>query len=156
LVNLTSLVAPTRGENQLAGQAVLAMYDARHRRGEISDQDWKSVNDDQADHFFFQPRFSPLHANWTYAWRSLTGGFEDEHGQPRDGAQYTIEPLFGVTSDVPAYGIAPVFWEDRGFRHLWFRFWGALLGVPWWLLWLALLLPGLWLVGRGVRALSRN
>ncbi|HZT55300.1 MAG TPA: glycosyltransferase family 39 protein, partial [Burkholderiaceae bacterium] len=99
-VNVTSLVAPMRGETLLAGQAVMAMYDARHRRGEISDQDWDSVKSEQADHFYFQPRFSPLHANWTYAWRSLTGGFEDELGNLRNGVQYTIEPLFGVTSDV--------------------------------------------------------
>ena len=155
-MNLTSLVAPTRGETQLAGQAVLAMYDARHRRGEISEQDWASVQKDQADHFYFQPRFSPLHANWTYAWRSLTGGFEDAHGQPRDGAQFTIEPLFGITSEVPKYGEAPLRWEDRGFRHLWFRFWGDLLGAPWWLLLLAPLLPGVLLLRVGLRALSKN
>jgi hypothetical protein len=155
-VNVTSLVAPMRGVTQLAGQAVKAMYDERHRHGEISDQDWESVQDDQADHFFFQPRFSPLHANWTYAWRSLTGGFEDEHGQPRDGAEFTIDPLFGVSSSEHDYVLAPVRWEDRGFRHLWFRFWGELLGTPWWLLALVPLVPGVLLLRSGLRALSRN
>jgi hypothetical protein len=134
-VNVTSLLAPTRGYDQLAGQAVRAMYRQELERGEISELDFRNL--DEADHFSFLPRFSPLRGNWIYAWRSLTGAFEDEQGQPRDGAANTIEPLFGITSAEPGDVRAPLHWEDRGFRHLWWRFWGDLLGIPGWLLLLA-------------------
>jgi hypothetical protein len=151
-VNVTSLLAPTRGYNQLAAQAVRAMYQQQLDRGEISQLDFDNL--DEADHFSFLPRFSPLRGNWVYAARSLTGGFEDEQGLPRDGAAHTIEPLFGITSTDAQLGRAPVHWEDRGCRHLWWRFWGDLLGVPGWLL---LLLPAAAAVavsGQAVRRLT--
>jgi hypothetical protein len=141
LVNLTSLLAPTRGHNQLAGQATTAMYKAAFERGELSREELANV--DAADHFFFLPRFSPLHAHWTYAWQSLVGAFEDEHGRLRRESAYTTEPLFGIATTEPTLAQAPLHWEDRGFRHLWFRFWGALLGVPWWLLALLPLASGI-------------
>ncbi|MBK8096450.1 MAG: hypothetical protein IPK26_05040 [Planctomycetes bacterium] len=144
LLNATSLLAPTRGHNQLAGQAVTAMYDQQLARGEITAAARASV--DPADHFFFLPRFSPLHANWTWAWRAATGGFEDTNGVRRDGAAYTTLPLFGVDSDNPLLVQGPLHWEDRGFRHLWFVFFGALTGVPWWALLLPPLLLAVWLL----------
>lgn len=133
-VNLTGVIAPTRGHNQLAGQAVGAMYDREFAEGRISKEDHENV--DAADHFFFLPRFSPLHANWTYAWKSGRGDFEDAEGRPRDGSANTIEPLFGIQA-MPGsadQGDAPKYWEDRGGRHLGWVFWGRLLGVPPWLL----------------------
>jgi 4-amino-4-deoxy-L-arabinose transferase-like glycosyltransferase len=140
LVNFTSVLAPTRGHNQLAGQAVDAMYDRELAAGKITQADRDGV--DEADHFFFLPRFSPLHANWTYAWKSWRGDFERPDGRPNDGSANTIEPLFGITAmpgkEVPQ-GSAPIHWEDRGGRHLWWVFWGAMLGVPS----LLLLLPAL-------------
>ena len=153
---VTSLVAPTRGAQQLAAQGVEAMYANRLAEGRITAADFASAKDDPADHFSFQPRFSPIHVHWHYALRSATGGFEDGAGRPRDGAEFTIEPLFGIRSTEPAYGRAPSHWEDRGGRHLWFCFWGALLGVPSWLLLLIPLVPAvalLWAVRRG---LSKN
>lgn len=132
VANVTSVIAPTRGHNQLAGQAVRAMYRQELEAGRIGAADFRDL--DAADHYFFLPRFSPLHANWTYARLSLAGAFEDEAQRARDGAAHTIEPMFGIAGDEPQDGRAPVHWEDRGFRHLWFVFWGALLGVPWWLL----------------------
>lgn len=142
VVNLTGVVAPTRGHNQLAGQAVAAMYDHELAAGRITAADRQSV--DPADHFFFLPRFSPLHAHWTYAWKSWRGDFEGPDGRPRDGSANTIEPLFGIAA-MPGkegdQGLAPVHWEDRGGRHLWWVFWGELLRVPggWLLLPVALL-----------------
>ena len=153
---VTSVVAPTRGAQQLAAQGVEAMYANRLAEGRITAADFASAKDDPADHFSFQPRFSPIHLHWHYAIRSATGGFEDDAGAPRQGAEFTIEPLFGIRSAEPAYGRAPSHWEDRGGRHLWFCFWGTLLGVSSWLLVLIPLVPAvamLWAFGRG---LSKN
>ncbi|MCB9887905.1 MAG: glycosyltransferase family 39 protein [Planctomycetes bacterium] len=156
-VNLTSVIAPTRGHNQLAGQAVRAMYDRELAAGQITEADRHGV--DEADHYFFLPRFSPLHANWTYAFKSWRGDFEDASGAPRNGSANTIGPLFGIEAvpgAMPPQDLAPVQWEDRGGRHLWWVFWGTLLGVPA----LLLLLPALavavvatWLGWRGVLAM---
>ncbi len=108
------------------------MYQREFEEGQISKEDWENL--DPADHFFFLPRFSPLHANWTYAVRSLRGDFENARGLPRNGSTNTIEPLFGVPAVDPKQGDAPVYWEDRHGRHLWWVFWGDLLGVSSWLL----------------------
>lgn len=117
-VNVTSVVAPVRGVLQLGAQAVAAS-------GAVGDA---------ADITGWQPRYSPLWGNWRYAFASRTGGFEDELGQPRDGSAHTIEALFGVAATIPEQGRAPIRWEDRCGRHLWWRFWGDLLGIPGWLL----------------------
>lgn len=156
-VSLTSVLAPTRGHNQLAGQAVAAMYDRELAAGTITAFDRENV--DAADHFFFLPRFSPLHANWTYAWKSYRGDFEGLDGQPRDGSENTIEPLFGIAA-VPGpehtkQGLAPVHWEDRNGRHLWWVFWGTLLAVPPWRLLLPVALLALGLSFAGWRRLLR-
>ncbi|MEQ1633223.1 MAG: glycosyltransferase family 39 protein [Planctomycetota bacterium] len=154
LVNVTSLLAPTRGHNQLAGQAVLAYYEQAHQRGEITDVDLASVRLDQADRFFTLPRWSPLHANWTYALQIARGEFETADGAPRHGAERTIEPLFGVRSNDALQGRAPIHFEDRSFRWFAFVFWGELLAVPWWLLLLPPLVSGGLLMRRARRRLS--
>jgi len=155
LVNLTGVVSPTRGHSQLAGQAVLAMYQRQYEAGEIDDEDWESVRQDAADHFYFLPRFSPLHGHWTYLYRSVTGGFEDQEGRVRNGSANTIEPLFGVVALDQSQSYAPGYWEDRGGRHLWWRFWGDLLGISSWLLLAPVLLAGAVLAWSGWRRLSQ-
>lgn len=135
LVNLTSVIAPTRGHTQLAAQGVAAYYDRQLAAGLITPADRAGV--DLADHFFFLPRFSPLHTNWTYAVRSGRGDFEEPDGRPRHGSANTIEPLFGVAAapgQEANQGLAPLHWEDRSWRHLWWVFWAAMTGWPAWLL----------------------
>lgn len=134
LANLTSVLAPMHGHNQLAAQALMARSQQQLERGEITAEDYRAIHADPDDRHFFEWRYSPLHANWTYAWLSLQGRFGDDQLHPKESVADTIAPLFGVDSTVPKDGTAPVRWEDRGFRHLWFVFWGTLLGVPWWLL----------------------
>lgn len=143
LVSLASIVAPTRGHNQLAGQAVRAMYDRELAAGIITEADRRSV--DEADHYYFLPRFSPLHAHWTYALKSWRGDFEGPDGRPRHGSANTIEPLFGIVAvpdAVPRQDLAPLHWEDRGGRHLWWVFWGSLYGFPGWWLFLPVFVAG--------------
>jgi hypothetical protein len=118
VVNVTGVIAPVRGVLQLGAQAIAA-------RGDVGDP---------ADLTGWQLRYTPLLANWRYAAASRAGGFEDERGHPRNGSAHTIEALFGVAATRPEHGQAPVRWEDRCGRHLWWRFWGDLLGVPGWLL----------------------
>ena len=145
LVNLTAVLAPTRGHNQLAGQAVRVHYQQRYERGEVTAQDVAAL--DPADRFFFEWRFSPLHSHWTYAALSARGAFEDDAGRPVADPARTIEPMFGVTSADPAAGLAPIHWEDRGFRHLWWVLWARLWGLPPALLlgsWLALVALVVW------------
>ncbi|MEC7583080.1 MAG: phospholipid carrier-dependent glycosyltransferase [Planctomycetota bacterium] len=154
VVSLTSLLAPTRGYNQLAGAAVRVMYEQQFERGEIGEEDLAAL--DEPQHYFFLPQFSPLHANWTYAWQVCSGRFEDDQGLPRLAPEDTLEPLFGITSEDRGRSVAPVHWEDRGFRHLWFVMWGALLSVPWWLLFLLPALPAFALLRAFWRRLSRD
>lgn len=112
-VNVTSVIAPVRGVMQLGAQAVAASGTAG----------------DSADITGWQPRYTPLLVNWRYALASRVGGFEDEQGQPRNGSAHTIEALFGTAAMSPEQAWAPIRWEDRCGRHLWWRFWGDLLGV---------------------------
>lgn len=130
LINLTSVVAPMRGHNQLAGQAVVARGRQLLEAHAITEQDFRAIKADTADRYFFEWRYSPLHSFWTYAWLSLTGRFGDDQLHPKESVADTIEPMFGVTGQDNPDGEAPIRWEDRGFRHLWFVFWGRLLGVP--------------------------
>ncbi|MCR9243405.1 MAG: glycosyltransferase family 39 protein [bacterium] len=148
-VNVTGVITPTRGHNQLAGQAVHAMYQREFQAGQISKLDWENL--DEADHFFFLPRFSGLHANWTYAWRSFGGKFENAREQPINGSENTIEPLFGIPAVTQFHVWAPQYWEDRDGRHLWWVFWGALYGISPWLLLLPVLGGGALLLWLGQR-----
>ena len=114
-VNVTSVVAPTRGVQQLGGQAAAAL-------GLVPDLG------DAHDALSSQPRFSPLLANWRYAAVAWRGGFEDEAGRVRrDGS--AVSAVFGVTGTSLLQRLAPVRWEDRGGRHLWWRFWGDLFSI---------------------------
>lgn len=132
--NATSVVAPVRGVLQLAAQAVQATLDHEVAAGQLDPAAAARV--DAADVTGWAPRYSPFVANWRYAWLSTVGGFELATGQPNDGGAAGIEALFGVAAATPAQGLAPQRWEDRRGRHLWWRFWGDLLGVPG--LWLGL------------------
>jgi hypothetical protein len=106
---------------------------------------------DPADVGGWQPRFSPLWINWRYLSRSVVGGFEEEQDRPRHGSGH-LEALFAVSPQTPEQGFAPVRWEDRGGRHLWWRFWGELLPVGE----LALLLPCLLLAAAAGLLLLRS
>lgn len=120
LVNVTSVVAPVRGVIQLAAQAASA-----------------SGIDGVTDNLLsWHPRYTPLLANWRYAVASCCSDFEDAQQHPRADAR-AIETVFGVVPREPMQARGPDRWEDRAGRHLWWRFWGELLAVPWW----ALLLP---------------
>jgi hypothetical protein len=129
-VNLTSVVAPVRGQVQLATQAAKA--EALHAGHALT-------GDAAADPVSWRPRYSPLHTNWRYLLLSRAGVWEDERGGPRHGSEHTIEPLFGIVAATADQGQAPLRWEDRCGRHLWWRFWADLLSVPGWLLLLPVL-----------------
>ena len=114
--SVTSVLAPVRGVLQLAAQAHAAAGDTVAAADDVTG---------------WHPRYTPLLVNWRYAAQSLRGAFE--HGDaPRHGSEHTIEPLFGVGARTPGQGHAPERWEDRAFRHLWWRFFGDLLGVAGW------------------------
>ncbi|MBL8755193.1 MAG: hypothetical protein JNK15_17950 [Planctomycetes bacterium] len=119
---LTSVVAPVRGVKQLADQAAWA-------RGLAADET------DMADPVSWRVEFTPLVANWRYAVASAGGGFEVGGYAARDGR--AIAAVFGAEAATERQKVAPVRWEDRSGRHLWWRFWGDVLELPWW----ALLLP---------------
>ncbi len=155
-VNLTSMAASTRGHIQLASQATVAHYENQLERGAISEQDMAAVRVDEANYYFVLPRWSPLHTNWRYAAQSWRGAFEDAAGRRLDGVERTIGALFGVESNRPERGRAPVFWEDREFRWFWWKFWGDLLGVPAWLLMAPPLLLGALFARAAWRRLSKN
>ncbi len=124
---LTSVVAPTRGYDQLAGQAVAAAADAELAAGRLSPE--QRLRIDHADVASWQPRYSALLANWRYAFASRVGGFEDARGQPLDGSERTIEAVFGIVARTPEQAWAPRQWADRRGRHLWWRYWGDLSGL---------------------------
>lgn len=128
-VAVTSTVAPVRGVLQLATQAVAAA----------------GLPGDPADITGWRLRYTPLLANWRYAAACWRGDFETADGQPRNGSAHTIEALFGVAANEPGQALAPVRWEDRQGRHLWWRFWSELLGVS--AAWLLLPVAGLLVVG---------
>ena len=130
--NVTSVVAPVRGVIQLATQAVNAEIRHQVLAGDMKPE--LAARLDANDIVSWRPRFSPLHTNWLYAVHSRTGGFEDEHGAPRNGSANTIEPLFGIAAVDLGQEYAPLRWEDRCGRHLWWRFWADLGGVSSWLL----------------------
>jgi hypothetical protein len=126
-VSVTSITAPTRGVQQLANQAAWA-------RG-------LAEPGDAADPISWRPEYTPLVANWRYAFASARGEFEIAGAPPKDGS--AIATVFGATATTERQREAPVRWEDRAWRHLWWRFWGDLLGIASWLL----LLPTIALAG---------
>jgi len=122
--NLTSVVAPVRGMQQLADQAATAC----------------GVAGDTADERSWHPRYTPLLANWRYAFASRAGGFEDENERMREGSPAAIVTVFGVEPKTDDQRLSPVRWEDRCGRHLWWRFWADIFGVSSWLLLLPVVL----------------
>ena len=126
LVNLTSVLAPVRGQLQLMSQALQAAEQRSIDDGALDPAD-RTI--DPADVGGWHPRYSPLYRNWLYAWNSCVGGFEDEQGRPHHGSANSIEPVYGVAAVAPAHGRAPLHWADRCGRHLWWRFWGDLYEV---------------------------
>ncbi len=116
--NATAVVAPVRGVIQLADQA----YRANGGTG------------DHADPVSWQPRYTPLLANWRYALASCSGAFEDAEQRPQQVAPTAIERVFATAPTNEMQAQPPLRWEDRGGRHLFVVMWGELLGLPWWLL----------------------
>ncbi|MBL8748964.1 MAG: glycosyltransferase family 39 protein [Planctomycetes bacterium] len=146
--NLTSVVAPTRGQIQLASQAVQAAA-----ANEIPPRVLSP--DEVIDRISWEPRWSPLAANWSYVALSRVGGFETKDGAPATGAAATIEPMFGVVSADPLLVLGPQCREDRCGRHLWWNFWSEIADVPAWLLLLPVLAAAIAFGLAGVRRLLR-
>jgi hypothetical protein len=119
-VTVSSVVAPVRGVLQLGAQAVAAV-------GTPGKPD---------DLTGWQPRYTPLLANWRYALADATGLFEfdDAAWQANSIASDPIVAVFGVDPQTAEQRLPPQRWEDRRFRHLWWRFWADLTGVPSWAL----------------------
>jgi hypothetical protein len=119
-VTVSSVVAPVRGVLQLGAQAVAAV-------GTPGEPD---------DLTGWQPRYTPLLANWRYALADATGLFEfdDAAWQANSIASDPIVAVFGVDPQTAEQRLPPQRWEDRRFRHLWWRFWADLTGVPSWAL----------------------
>lgn len=130
--NATAVVAPVRGVIQLADQAFRA----------------NGGTGDHADPVSWQPRYTPLLANWRYAQASWSGAFEDAEQRPRQASPTAIERVFAAVPTNDAEAQPPLRWEDRGGRHLFVVMWGELLGLPWWLL----CLPFVALMALGRRA----
>ena len=96
----------------------------------------------------FEPRYSPLHGHWIYAWLAATGRIES--GRSAD----TTEPMFGVTVAEP---VGPPRRQDTGFRHFWWRYVNDLWpGFPSGLVALALVLLALGGLGAGAVLLVRG
>lgn len=154
LIALTSVVAPVRGVQQLGAQALRAEATRAVADGTMTAGDaaaWLLRSDDLLS---WRPRYSPLVANWRYAWQCLCGRFEDERGRPRRDGAATIEAVYGVAAVQPDQGDAPLHWADRQGRHLWWRFWGDLYGVPGWLLLLPFVVVGGGCAAAGFRRLA--
>jgi hypothetical protein len=152
-VNLTSVIAPTRGQLQLASQAISARDAHEVAAGRLAPS---AVTIDYADPAGWRPNYTPLACNWSYLARSLSSSFEDEHGEPRHGSANALEPIYRVTATTPRQGQVPIHWVDRSGRHLWWRMWGDLYGVPGWLMWLPVWTLGLLGIVIGWRRLRRG
>lgn len=117
LVSLGGVLTPYRGDRNLAHAATAAAYPKRA----AEDVDLLPLIYD------FEPRFSPIHSHWTYAWLSVRGRLA------AGGSSNTTEPLFGVRVPPPlGDGLRPAHAEDIGLRHWWWRYGAAFFGwSPW-------------------------
>jgi hypothetical protein len=100
LFSLGGVLAPYRGQQERAIAAAGRLYP-------------ESKPENRPDHANVDPRLSPLHMHWTYAWQAARG---------------RLDP-------------PPSWREDSGFRHLWIPYVADLLGFAAWpfvLLWLGL------------------
>lgn len=154
LAALTSVVAPVRGVLQLADQALTADTERAVAEGRLPTDEAAALLADEDDVLSWQPGFTPLVANWRYAWQCATGAFEDERERPRQDGAATIAAVFGTAAFSPEQGVAPRHWADRQGRHLWWRFWGDLYGVPGWLMVLPFALAGAGCAAAGWRRLA--
>lgn len=151
-VSLTSVIAPVRGQLQLAHQAVTAALTRKVQAGEMT---YEEANVDPADYGGWHRDYTPLVANWLYALHSRTNHFEDENQKPRHGSKNGLIPVYGVAAvDEATQGKVPAHWADRNGRHLWWRFWGDLYGVRGWLLLLPVAAIGAVLAWFGWRRLA--
>ena len=152
-VSLTSVVAPVRGQLQLASQAITAERTQAFEDGRIT-ADEAVV--DPADRGGWHIDYTPLIANWRYALSSRPNFFEDENQKPRNGSENGIVAIYGVKAfDEGKQGSVPSHWADRGGRHLWWRFWGDLYGVNCWFLVLPVAILGALLALLGWRQLGK-
>lgn len=151
-VSITSVIAPVRGQLQLANQAVTADLTRAMAEGRMT---YEEADVDSADYGGWHPHFTPLVANWLYALHSRPNFFEDENQKPRHGSKNSIVPVYGVAAvDERTQGNVPERWADRSGRHLWWRFWGDLYGVNGWLLVLPIAALGALLAFFGWRRLA--
>ncbi|GEM_PF-3078325 len=83
-------------------------YDLAFRAAAVR---WADVPEGDRIHYLASdPRTSPLHGHWTYAWFNATGEIPSGSGRKVYGA------LFGEDLDSPPVPNLP---EDRSFRHFW-------------------------------------
>lgn len=131
LISVGGVITPYRGQQNLAYKAGAVVYPGV---------------DEVANNVNFDPRFSPLHTHWIYAWLSATGRLE------RGGAENTTVPLFGVA--VEGAALPPeIRAEDAGFRHWWMVGLAHNRGVPFWPLFAAWLFATIALLRWGARGL---
>jgi hypothetical protein len=136
------VLTPYRGHLFLAFEAAKRYYAEELARGDFGVELLH-------DRIVFDPRFSPLHTHWVYAWHSARGELAP------GPAEHNVEPVFGIEGPLPQP--VPAFpREDLGFRHFWLSYLHDLLGTPWlWplLSWLAVTAILLW---KGIRGFARS
>lgn len=142
LISLGGVLTPYRGHLFLAHEAAKKYYQEELARGDFGVELLH-------DRIVFDPRFSPLHTHWLYAWFSARG----ELGP--GPAERNVEPVFGIEGPLPSP--VPAFpREDLGFRHLWLLYLHDLIGTPWLLpllLWMAVTAT---LLAVGLRGFARS
>lgn len=121
LISMSGHVAPFRGHQQMAHEAAKTVYADQLMSGDLQEGDLP-------EHFFFEPRYTPIRSNWIYAWLAVSGRMEE------GGSANTTEPLFGVAVEEGEFPLRPANWEERGFRHLWPFYLQALVGGAAWIL----------------------
>jgi len=142
VVTAGGVLTPYRGQTFLARHAALHLWRHEIDRGLVP------VATIQ-DHYLVDPRLSPIHSHWTYAWHSLRG---DLGPGP---AERNITPVFGIAGplDDP---LPPFPREDLGFRHWWWRYLDDLVPFPWPLVLAAWLAASAVALGLGIRSWTRG
>ncbi|MEM7200699.1 MAG: glycosyltransferase family 39 protein [Planctomycetota bacterium] len=96
--SIGGVITPYVGHQHLALQAGRVIY------GPLPNVD-NNVN--------FDPRLSPLHSHWTYAWLAAQGRIAS--ADPTD----TLTPLFGIEAEAPVQPLPHA--TQSAFRHVWLR-----------------------------------